>query len=203
MFKINSPITDEQKAEILRLKEEGLKPREISERLGIGLYRVYYRYTPGRREKSLQDAKTHSQIPGIRKRISDYKKRPDVKEQQREYRKLHLKNHPETKAKDIARSRKFLDAHVKPRNEKIESVIDLFPDFNTKLNQIQIWEKFGGSYLSVNKELNRFYESGDLNKERVGRYVVYSLNPESPSLCAVDGFFKEKEKELDKKFAIS
>jgi len=203
MFKINSSLADEQKTEIRRLKEEGLKPREISERLSIQLSTVYYHYSPERREKALQNAKTHSQIPGIRKRISDYKKRPDVKEKQKEYRRIHLKKHPETRKNDIERSKKFLYEHVKPPNENFEMVTDVFTDLNTKLNQVQIWEKIGGSYASINRRLKPFCESGVFNKERIGRYVVYSLNPESPSLCAVGGFFKEKEKELDKKFGIS
>lgn len=194
MFKINSPLADEQKTEIRILKEEGLKPREISERLSIQLSRVYYNYSPYRRERALQNAKRRSQIPEIRKRISDYKKRPDVKEKQKEYRRIHLKKHPETRKKDIERSRKFLYEHVKPPNENFETVIDVFPDLNTRLNQIQIWEKIGGSYASINRRLKPFYEFGVLNKERVGRYVLYSLNPESPFLCFADGFFKEKER---------
>ena len=105
---------------------------------------------------------------------------------------------PEFRKRTLERSRKYLKDREKPSNKEFEMVIDVFTSLDMKLSVEQVWEKVGGRYGRISKRLKGYHVAGILKEERVGNNVVYSLNPESPCICVVDGAFKEKEKELDR-----
>jgi hypothetical protein len=98
--------------------------------------------------------------------------------------------------------RNYLQRMTKPRNKEIEMTIDVFNGLDVERTPLQVWEKVGGMYVDVDRTLNAYHKAGVLNKERRGNKVFYSLNRESSFHIVADGFFKEREKEMDKQFSV-
>ncbi|OGI12712.1 hypothetical protein A3K64_04025 [Candidatus Micrarchaeota archaeon RBG_16_36_9] len=127
-----------------------------------------------------------------RKWLRDYHQTERYKDSMRDYRQTQ-------RYKDYRK--KYLKDHTKPRNLKYPLVIDVFDGFD-ELTSTRVWEIYGGRFENVVRMLNEFKKSGALKKRKKGVNVFYRLNPDSPYYVVADGFFKEREKEMDEKFKI-
>jgi hypothetical protein len=170
---------------------------------------VLYHYSPEYREQQLQYHKQRNQKPEVKARRREYdrkyNKRPEVRKRNAEYQRIYIKTHPGARERQKERLRKYMKEHakefVKPRNEEIEMVIDVFTDFSVELTPTQVWKKVGGRYHEVDADLIAYYKAEVLKKERRGANVFYSLNPESPFCVIADGLFEKKVKEVEEKFS--
>jgi len=196
-------VTDEQKAEILRLKEEGLKPKEISKKLGMNESTVYYHYSPEYKKWQLDYNKRYREKPENKRKRREYSQKPENKNKRREYMKRYFEKHPEAKERDRNRLKQFFKKMKKPRNKEIRMTIDIFTSLGVVLNPIEVWEKVGGRYLDVTHSLSAYYKAGVLKKERKGKNVFYSLDSDSPFYVIANGFFEEREREIEEQFGRS
>lgn len=109
----------------------------------------------------------------------------------KEYRKNY--SHSESFKKSI---KKYMQKMVKPRNEKIAMILDVFNGLDVELTPKQVWEKVGGFYFNVTRVLNDYSKTNVLKKRTEDDNVFYRLDPDSPFINVVDGFFERKEKEI-------
>lgn len=174
-------LTEEQKSNILKLKEYGIGPTLISDVLGLSRRTVEYWYYPNVRESFKK--------PDIRERQRKYKgeydKRPEVKKHQRKYRKEYFK-------------RPDVIDHIKERVTKRKLIIDVFTDFKTAYSFEDIRKECGGKPKNITEELQLYTDSSILIKTFENEKEVYRLNPSSPMHVVANKFFKKIEKKLFK-----
>lgn len=106
------------------------------------------------------------------------------------------KTYDEVKAKLKEHDRKYYQKIIKPTNERIEMIIDVFTGFDKSYTRREVWEIAGGSLIRVGGVLKGYFDVGVLNRKKIDRNFVYSLNPNSPLHVIADGFFKKRESKL-------
>jgi len=186
--KITREIADFIMSEYTLLKSKGVNLRKTTEIINSCLHEISV-------SKKTVFKYGNTPFKVVKAKHREYYQRPEVKARMREYSRERYQR-PEVKA----RRREYMKKLVKPRNENIEMNIDVFTDLGVELTLREVWEKVGGNYLEVCRNLSAYCRAGVLKKGKRGGKTTYRLNPDSPLHVIADGLFEDKSKKLDEQF---